>query len=114
MFVDLLRRALTKFNLDNIETVTVVGLAEKDFLVIYYVRGFPSVEDRQTMENIRNKILADPYKCVDQFKYHWRRMSGGKFPRISDGEMVVYDKKESMYGEKPHIEWDLPVFYQRL
>lgn len=104
MFVDLLRKALTKFNSENIETVTVVELAVKDFLVIYYVRGFPSIGDRQIMENIREKILSDSHKCVDQFKYHWRRLSGGKFPRLSDSEMIVYDKKQNLYGDKLHVE----------
>ena len=103
-FVDLLRASLTKFNSENIETVTVVGLAAKDFLVIYYVLGFPSAEDRQAMENIREKMLADSHKCVDQFKYHWRKMSGGKFPRIGDSEMIVYDKKENLYDDRSHIE----------
>lgn len=99
IFVDLLREALNKFNSDNIKTVTVTSLGMKDFLVVYYISTLPSSEDTQIMENIKDKIFADSYKCVNQLKYHWRRISGSKLPSFAGGEVIVYDKNENLYSD---------------
>ena len=90
IFISLLRRALTEFNADNIQTVTILSLGKRDFLVIYYVSSSPTLGDMKCMKNIQKFIQDSDCDAVLHLRSQWRKMNG--MHSFASSEEVIYSK----------------------